>query len=348
MANGFSLARLLKVLLPVIILGYAGFHLLSSSYEQAAQAELQENVLQKLLADVEVKSDASIEFKDADGDLVADAPEPEACIDPDKLVFSYIANAESGETDREVWKDVMDALSEATGKEVEFISYTTTADQLSAMATDKLHITGLNTGSVATAVKTSGFVPVCTFGREDGEFGYQMLLLAPAGGEVKKPADVAGHKIIFTRPDSNSGFKAALVYLMTQHNLLPERDYEWGFSFDHADSIRRAAGKEFDVVPVASDIFNRMVSAGEVSEETLQTIYESETFPPAALGYAHNLKPELREKIAQTLLDFDWAGTSVEARYSGSGSTQFVPVSYKDDWANIRRLEQAVQEAQAK
>ena len=69
---------------------------------------------------------------------------------------------------------------------------------------------------------------------------------------------------MFTRLDSNSGCKAPLVLLMDEHNMLPDRDYQWGFSHGHEESIKGVAAKEFEVAPVASDILARMVEKGEV------------------------------------------------------------------------------------
>ena len=132
---------------------------------------------------------------------------------------------------------------------------------------------------------------------------------------------------------------------MDQFDLLPERDYRWAFSLGHAESIRGVASGQLEAAPVASDIFDRMAAAGEVDADAVQVVYESELFPPASLGYAYDLAPEIRETIAKTLLEFDWSGTGIESEYGASGPTKFVPVSFKDDWANIRRVDEAVRKA---
>ena len=77
--------------------------------------------------------------------------------------------------------------------------------------------------------------------------------------------------------------------------MIPERDYQWGFSQGHEDSVKQIANKDFDVAPVASDILAGMVEKAEVEEVAIRSIYTSERFPQAAIGVAHNLKPELRE-----------------------------------------------------
>ena len=114
-----------------------------------------------------------------------------------------------------------------------------------------------------------------------------------------------------------------------------------GLLAGHEDSIKRVAAKEFEVAPVASDILARMVEKGEVDPAAVVSIYKSERFPPATIGNVYNLAPELRDGIRETLLGFDWKGTGLEKEF-GPETTKFVPVNYKDDWANTRRIDQVI------
>lgn len=341
--DGFSLARLLKVLLPILAVALAVRYTLPG-YEKAAQEQLEATMLAKLLGSEALAPAETIDFVDKDGDLLCDAPAEDACVTPEKLVFSYVGPPEQSD-EAESWADVMTALGEATGLPVEYVHYKSVGEQLTAMATGELHIVGLNTGAIPAAVKGSGFHPVCTLGKKDGSFGYTMKLLVPSEGGATEAKELAGKRVAFTTPDSNSGFKAALIYLMTKEELRPERDYEWGFTFGHETSVKGLIAGDHEAAPVASDILERMVNDGEVDATKFKVLYESERFPPVTIGYAYNLAPELREQITETLLGFDWEGTSVESKYGSSGVTAFAPVNYKDDWANIRRINVAVKEA---
>ena len=132
---------------------------------------------------------------------------------------------------------------------------------------------------------------------------------------------------------------------MNDHDLLPERDYDFTFSMAHENSVRNLLDGKTDAAPVASDLFDRMVANGEVDPKAIRILYQSERFPPVAFGYSHQLAPELREKIADLLVNFDWSGTPLEEAYKSSGSTGFAPISYKDDWANIRRVDDTIEQA---
>lgn len=342
--GAISLGRLLKVLLPVLAIALA-VRMLLPGYEKAAQEQLETNMLAKLLGNSVPAPAQTVDFKDEDGDLVCDPPADDACVAPEKLIFSYVGGPEEVD-ESETWADLMAALGEATGLPCEYQHYASVSDQLSAIVAGEAQVVGLNTGAVPIAVEAAGFQPVCTLGKADGSFGYTMKVLAPKGG-VTELTGLAGKQIAYTTPTSNSGFKAALVYLMSEADMKPERDYQWGWTYGHETSVQQVLAGEYDAAPVASDILERMVNDGEVAENKLAVVYESERFPPATIGYAHNLTPALREQIASTLLGFDWAGTSVEAKYGSAGLEAFAPVNYKDDWANIRRIDAAVASAKA-
>jgi phosphonate transport system substrate-binding protein len=338
-----SVGRILAIVLPVAVLGLIAYWW-SSTLESKAHNELASNVVAKMFVAEAMPSNSGMEFADADHDMVADAPaDPAKAIKPDELVFSYVATEEKPLPDT-TWKELTAAIAAKTGKKVKVAHYQQVEDQMADLKKGKLHIVGLNTGLVPSAVEHDGFVPLCALGKGDGSFGYTMELLVPAGSPIKDPSQIKGHKVTFTRPDSNSGCKAPLVLLKEKYNLLPERDYQWGFSLGHEDSIKRVAKKELEVVAVASDILARMVENKEVDPAAFVSIYKSERFPPATIGYAYNLSPELRDGIRETLLKFDWKGTGLEKEFGPEGKDKFVAVNYKDDWANTRRIDQVIAE----
>ena len=265
--SSLSIARVMKIVLPVALVAVAAYAW-SSRLPSAAQQEVAANVFPRMLGKPAEVVGESIKFVDKDGDLVADPPEdPKDCIAPEELTFSYVASEEDS-VPQEKWKELIAAIAQKTGHKVNYIHFTNIDDQLAALKKGELQVTGLNTGTVPSAVQRDGFVPICTFGRDDGTYGYTMQFLVPAGSPIKTLADVKGHKVTFTRLDSNSGFKAPLVLLMDEFKLMPDRDYQWGFSQAHEDSIKGVAAKEMEVAPVASDILERMVAKNEVDPTT--------------------------------------------------------------------------------
>jgi phosphonate transport system substrate-binding protein len=340
-----SLARVLAVVLPIALIG-GGLYWWSTGLESRAREEMSSNVFGRILSSSAMAGSRAMDYPDQDGDLLADSPsDPAKCIAPEVLMFSFVAG-EVESVPAESWQQLLSQLSEKTGREVKYIHYGTTEEQLAALTSGEVHIAGLNTGIIPAAVERSGFVPLCTFGREDGTYGYTMKLLVPADSPIQDIAGVKGHKVTFTRPDSNSGCKVLLTLLRDKYNLLPDRDYQWGFSLGHEESIKGVAANELEAAPVASDILARMVEKNEVDPNTFRSVHESERFPPATIGIVYNLTPELRDAIRETLLAFELRGTGIEGEF-GADVTKLVPVNYKQDWANTRHIDQLAAQARS-
>jgi len=280
-------------------------------------------------------------YTDASGNLVADPPaDPTKQIDPDVLNISYVATADP-EKFRDGFKELMDHLSQATGKQVKYTLIADTDDELKALRDGELQIAGFSTGTIPLAVDACGFVPVCRLGGS-AEDGYHMLIIVPANSSMQTLADVKGHDLGVTESSSNSGYKAALVLLSQDFGLLPGRDFNLRYSGGQDSSIAHIADGSYESAAVASDVLDRSVAEGRIKKTAYRIIYSSELFPTAAIGYAYNLKPALADKIRAALLDFDWKGTGLEKLFSSTGQTKFIPVNYKNDWALVRRIDDAI------
>ena len=336
-SSSFSFGRVLMLVVPLALIGWAA-RMYSGNLENSAQAKLERTMASRLLGDVTSSDHLNQKYTDADGDLVADPPKDEKeLLDPETIKFSYVASSDS-EDEETTWKEFLAALSEKLGKPVELVTYTDVGEQTRALQNGELHVTAFATGEAPEAVNEAGFVPAACFADADGNFSYTMKIIVPADSEIKTVDDIKGKRMTFVRPRSNSGCTAALVMLMKEHDLQPERDYNWGFSYGHENSIKGIAEKKFMAAAVASDILARMIANGDIAESDVKEIYESKPYPPGVLGYAYNLKPELRDGIVETFMTFDWKGTGLEAGPGKSGSVKFAPVEYKKDWEPVREI----------
>jgi phosphonate transport system substrate-binding protein len=281
-------------------------------------------------------------YTDADGDLVADAPtDPGKQIDPPTLKFSYVAVEDDTEF-KAAFADLLAALSKATGRPVEYVSYNSVEDELRALRDGHLHIAGLNTGGVPIGVCTAGFVPVSQFGDAEGNTGYRLVMIARPESSIAKLADIRGHELTLTEPNSNSGYKTPLVRLR-EINLRPPTDYLIRYSQGHSKSIAGIKNKTFEVAAVAGDVLKREQAEGRIGPSDYKIIYTSdETFPGAAIGYTSTLKPELAAKIKTVLTSFDWKGTGLEKSFAAEGKSRFVPADYRKQWDFVRRIDESI------
>lgn len=280
-------------------------------------------------------------YQDKDGDLIADIPaDPSKQIDPSTLIFAYTP-VEDPAVYVDVWKGFLDHLSDVTGRPVQFFPVQSNAAQIEAMRAGRLHIAGVNTGSNPLAVACAGFRPFAMMASDDGSFGYEMEIVTYPGSGIEKPEDLKGRVLAFTAETSNSGFKAPSALLKSEFGLERDKDYTPRFSGAHDNSILGVANKDYDAAAIANTIKARMIDRGVVKADQLMTIYTSQTFPTTGFGVAYNLKPELQEKIKQAFFSFDWKGSKLLEEFSKSGDTTFVPITFKDDWAVIRKIDEA-------
>ncbi|MEX0971198.1 MAG: phosphate/phosphite/phosphonate ABC transporter substrate-binding protein [Paracoccaceae bacterium] len=280
-------------------------------------------------------------FTDADGDLIADIPtDPADQIDPGTLIFAYTP-VEDPAVYAEVWADFLEHLSNATGKDVQFFPVQSNAAQIEAMRAGRLHIAGFNTGSNPLAVACAGFRPFAMMAGDDGSFGYEMEIITYPGSGIESVDDIRGREMAFTAETSNSGFKAPSAILSAEFGMIAGTDFEPVFSGAHDNSIIGVANKDYPAAAIANSVLFRMLERDVVSADQLVTVYTSQTFPTTGYGTAHNLTPELQTAIQEAFFSYDWEGSALAEEFSGNGESQFIPITFQENWAVIRTIDEA-------
>ncbi|OYX15555.1 MAG: phosphonate ABC transporter substrate-binding protein [Rhizobiales bacterium 32-66-8] len=283
-------------------------------------------------------------FTDANGDMVADVPsDPSKQIDPDTLIFSYTP-VEDPAVYAKVWQEFTDHLAKVTGKKVQFFPVQSNAAQLEAMRAGRLHVAGFNTGSNPIAVACSGFVPFAMMASKDGAYGYEMEIITYPGSGITKVEDIKGKKMAFTSETSNSGYKAPSALLRTEFKLEAGKDYEPVFSGKHDNSIIGVANKDYSAAAVANSVMKRMIARDVIKADQVVSIYKSQSFPTTGYGYVYNLKPELAAKVKEAFFTFDWDGTALQKEFKSAEPPQekFVPITFKETWAVVRQVDDAM------
>ncbi len=279
------------------------------------------------------------DYADEDHDLIADCPsDPQDRCDPERIVFSYIGGSREDE-DLALWDPLIQVLEEKTSRTVEHRHFPDIESQLLELRSQALHVTALNTGVIPRAVNACGFVPLYAYGEEGKSTGIATEFIVPASSPLKSIQDLKDKRITFTSENSNSGFKAPVVILNSDFGMRPGLEYHYGFSTSHEESIRLIKEKAITVAPVASDMLQRALVAGEITKDEYRVIYDSEQFPPAVFGCLYSLAPGLQEQIREA---FDACSLQDTQLGAALGATRFVSVNYKSDFALIRRIDDAL------
>lgn len=281
-------------------------------------------------------------YTDNDGDMVADIPTNAAELnDPDTLIFAYTP-VEDPAVYAEAWADFITHMESVTGKKVQFFPVDSNAAQIEAMRAGRLHIAGFNTGSNPLAIACAGFRPFAMMAAADGSYGYEMEIITHPDSGIAKIEDIKGRTLAFSSETSNSGFKAPSALLKANYKMEAGADYTAAFSGKHDNSVLGVANKDYDAAAVANSVMIRMIDRGAVNADQIVSIYKSETFPTTGYGVAHNLTPELQEKIKEGFFSFEWAGSSLAEEFSKSGEEQFIPITFKDNWTVVREIDAAM------
>ncbi|AMM86451.1 phosphate/phosphite/phosphonate ABC transporter substrate-binding protein [Martelella sp. AD-3] len=280
-------------------------------------------------------------YTDADGDLIADIPsDPAELVDPSVLIFAYTP-VEDPAVYAEAWADFLAHMEEVTGKRVQFFPVDSNAAQIEAMRAGRLHVAGFNTGSNPLAVACAGFRPFTMMAAEDGSFGYEMELITYPGSGIEDVEDIKGKTLAFSSETSNSGYKAPSAILKSEYGMEAGTDFEATFSGKHDNTILGVANKDYPAGAIANSVRKRMLARDVISDDQIEIIYTSQTFPTTGYGVAHNLTPALQDKIKEAFASFEWEGSSLEEEFSKSGEAQFIPITFKNNWAVIRQIDEA-------
>jgi len=102
------------------------------------------------------------------------------------------------------------------------------------------------------------------------------------------------------------------------------------------------ANRDYDAAAIANEVMFRMFERDVVDRDQIVTIYKSGTFPTTGYGVAHNLTPELQQQIVDAFFSFEWEGTALLEEFSKGGMEQFIPITFEEDWAVIRQIDEAM------
>ncbi|MFY8064482.1 MAG: phosphate/phosphite/phosphonate ABC transporter substrate-binding protein, partial [Usitatibacteraceae bacterium] len=186
----------------------------------------------------------------------------------------------------------------------------------------------------AFAVNLAGAVPFAVKGTEKEYQGYNLLVVVKKASPFLKLSDLKGKKVAHTSPSSNSGHMAPLA-LFPSEGLTPDKDYKILFSGKHDQSIMGVNSGDYDAAAVASDVYHRMASRGQIKEDDFRIIYKSNKFPTSSFAYAHDLDPALAKKLVKCFYDYRFTPEMVKAF---DGADRFFPVNFQKDWEVVRQV----------
>ena len=280
-------------------------------------------------------------YCDENKDLVADTPKDlKKLKTPSTVVFTYTP-VEDPAVYEKVFAPFTEYLGKCLTKKVVFYQVQSNAAEIEAMRSGRLHVGGFSTGPTAFAVNLAGAVPFAVKGDAKEFQGYNLIVVVKKSSPFMKLSDLKGKKVAHTSPSSNSGHMAPMS-LFPGEGLTPEKDYKILFSGKHDQSVMGVNSGDYDAAAVASDVYHRMASRGQIKEDDFRIIFKSQKFPTSSFAYAHDLEPEFAKKMVKCFYDYRF---TAEMQKAFDGADRFFPVTFQKDWEVVRKVAKGSGEA---
>ena len=280
-------------------------------------------------------------YCDDNKDMVADTPkDPKKLKNPSTLVFTYTP-VEDPAVYEKVFAPFTEYLGKCLTKKVVFYQIQSNAAEIEAMRSGRLHVGGFSTGPTAFAVNLAGAIPFAVKGDAKEFQGYNLIVVVKKSSPFMKLSDLKGKKVAHTAPSSNSGHMAPLS-LFPGEGLTPEKDYKILFSGKHDQSVMGVNSGDYDAAAVASDVYHRMASRGQIKEDDFRIIYKSQKFPTSSFAYAHDLEPAFAKKMVKCFYDYRF---TPEMQKAFDGADRFFPATFQKDWEVVRKVAEGSGEA---
>jgi phosphonate transport system substrate-binding protein len=334
---GGTLARGAFYLALLATVGVAGYDWYRATQDKAALRASQDELVSTHGLTARGTKHLAPEYSDSKGMLLADPPtDAKLFLNPETLVVAHYQDA--GATKQAVdWDEFQRFLAQATAKKVVLREYQNTADDVAAMKNSDIEVVALHAADTPYVVNHAGFIPVAVLGNDVAAHGNRLDLAVRPNSNVKSLADIKGHTLICTAPDSITGYRAAVAVLFQEANLRPDVDYFINFSHGQKRSIEGLKAGEFEITALSDDKLQSMQKAGSITPADYHFIYQSEVIPRLTIGYVYNLQPELAAKVVKAISDFK---NEKGAQDEDSGEPmRFYPIEYKRDFEFVRRMD---------
>ena len=273
-------------------------------------------------------------YCDENRDLVADTPKDASqWRDPQTLVWAY-SPIEDPAVYARLFKPFTQHLEACLGRQIVYYPIQSSADEVEAMRSGRLHFAGFSTGPTIEAVNRAGAVPFAAKGTRDQMRGYRLVAVVRAESSYEKLGDLKGHRVAHASLFSNSGNVAPRA-LFPKEGLTPGQDYAPIMSGGHDKSILGVVAGDYDMAAVASDVLERIIERGLVKRDAVRLIYQSDLFPTSSFAYAHNLAPSLVAEMKRCFFNFTF---TPEMRAEFQGDDHFIPIDYAAAWSVVREV----------
>ncbi len=273
-------------------------------------------------------------FCDLNRDWLADRPiDRSRWRNPPALSFSYLASADS---ERAVltFRPFVNHLTRCLGKRVLYAQMPSHGSQVEALRGGRLHVTALPVVWIPLAVNFGGGIPFAAPASLDGIDAVRIQILAHRDSTMDGIPDLRRK----TLAHAASGLSLTNLVVRAAFNiegLNLGRDYRPVFAGTDERGLRGVASRLYDAAVIGDDALGSLLQRQQVRQEDFRMVWESRAFPKIVFVHAHDLMPDLQEKLQTCFRSFLLPETMLGAM---GANDRFLTVSYARELDPIRTL----------
>ncbi len=274
------------------------------------------------------------------------------CKDPGQLVFSIIPTEETTQ-ELDIYKPLLDALKEKTGKSVEFFMPTSYASVIEGMVNGWVHIGVHGPNSYVLAREKDPNLEVfATYTKVKGHFqeegpGYRAVLVVRSDSKFDSIESLKGTIVGLADPASTSGNLMPRMVFGDEIGTGPELEKYFSkvvYTGGHDQSALAVKEGRVDDAFVATHRLDNVIDRGLAAPEDYRVLWQSGIIPQDPMVYRTDLCEPIKAAIKEAFLTLH-ENPDAKPFFDGIKSTKFVAMQ-DSDYDIIRKLVDAEKKAE--
>ena len=274
------------------------------------------------------------------------------CKDPGQLVFSIIPTEETTR-ELDIYKPLLTALKEKTGKSIEFFMPTSYASVIEGMVNGWVHIGVHGPNSYVLAKEKDPNLEVfATYTKLKGHFqeegpGYRAVLVVRADSDFDSIESLKGTIVGLADPASTSGNLMPRMVFGELIGTGPELEKYFSkvvYTGGHDQSALAVKEGRVDDAFVATHRLDNVIDRGLAKTEDYRVLWQSGIIPQDPMVYRTDLCEPIKAAIRDAFLTLH-ENPDAKPFFDGIKSTKFVAMQ-DSDYDIIRKLVEAEKKAE--
>ena len=274
------------------------------------------------------------------------------CKDPGQLVFSIIPTEETTQ-ELDIYKPLLTALKEKTGKSIEFFMPTSYASVIEGMVNGWVHIGVHGPNSYVLAKEKDPNLEVfATYTKLKGHFqeegpGYRAVLVVRADSDFDSIESLKGTIVGLADPASTSGNLMPRMVFGELIGTGPELEKYFSkvvYTGGHDQSALAVKEGRVDDAFVATHRLDNVIDRGLAKTEDYRVLWQSGIIPQDPMVYRTDLCEPIKAAIKDAFLTLH-ENPDAKPFFDGIKSTKFVAMQ-DSDYDIIRKLVEAEKKAE--